>query len=82
VSRLSGGVKDADLKHRKAAFQFDRAVLGPFAGAELGLDATIDFEGETIFGQLGRSVGHSKSVSDSAMFDLVTVIPAWPTRPF
>jgi hypothetical protein len=82
VSGLGGRVKDSDLKHREAALQLDRAVLGALAGAELGLDATIDFEGETIFRQFGRSVGHSKSVSGSAMSDLVTVIPARPTRLF
>ena len=62
VSRLSGGVVDAYLKHRKTAFQFDRPVLGTFLGAELGLQATIDFEGETGFGQFDCLAGHSVSV--------------------
>ena len=62
VSRLGGGVVDAYLKHRKTAFQFDRPVLGTFLGAELGLQATIDFEGETGFGQFDCLAGHSVSV--------------------
>src|SRR5260370_23720219 len=62
VSRLGGGVVDAYLKHRKTAFQFDRPVLGTFLGAELGLQATIDFEGKTGFGQFDCLAGHSVSV--------------------
>ena len=58
VSRLSAGVVDADLKHRKTALQFDRTLLGTFLGAELGLQATIDFKGETVFGQFTRADGH------------------------
>jgi hypothetical protein len=76
---LSGGVKDPDLKHRETALQFIRTVLCTFQGAKLGLDATIDFEGETVFGQFNRSAGHLKSVSGNAVSDLVTVIPARPT---
>jgi hypothetical protein len=37
-------------------------VLGTFLGAELGLKATIDFEGETGFGQFDRSTGHLESI--------------------
>jgi hypothetical protein len=59
---LGGGVVDAYLKRRKTALQFDRAVLGTFLRAELGLKATIDFEGETGFGHFDRSAGHSVSV--------------------
>ena len=62
VSRLGRGVVDAYLKHRKTAFQFDRPVLGTFLGAELGFQATIDFEGETGFGQFDCLAGHSVSV--------------------
>ena len=51
MSRLGGDVIDAYLKHRKTTFQFDRPVLGTFLGAELGLQATIDFENETGFWQ-------------------------------
>jgi hypothetical protein len=50
VSRLGGGIVDAYPKHRKTALQFDRALLGTFLGAELGLQATIDFESETALG--------------------------------
>jgi hypothetical protein len=83
VSRLGGGVVDAYLKHRKTVFQFDRPVLGTFLGAELGLQATIDFEGETGFGQFDCLAGHSVSVVVGGMvFGLVTVSPAWPTRLF
>jgi hypothetical protein len=74
---LSGGVIDTYLKHRKTTLQFDRTVLGTFPGAELGLQATIDFEGETGFGQFDCSTGHSVSVVVGAMVsDLVTVSPA------
>jgi hypothetical protein len=59
---LGGGVVDAYLKHRKTTLQFDRTVLGTFLGAELGLQATIDFEGETGFGQFDCLAGHSVSV--------------------
>jgi len=48
---LGGGVVDAYLKRRKTALQFNGAMLG-----------TIDFEGETGFGQFDRSAGHSGSV--------------------
>jgi hypothetical protein len=51
MSRLGRGVIDTYLKHRKTTFQFDRAVLGTFLGAELGFQATIDFEDETGFWQ-------------------------------
>jgi hypothetical protein len=61
VSRLGGSIVDADLKHRKTALQFDRTLLGTFLGAELGLQATIDFESETIFGQFNRADGHSEN---------------------
>jgi hypothetical protein len=37
-------------------------VLGTFLGAELGLQATINFEGKTRFGLFDRSARHSKSV--------------------
>ena len=77
VSRLSGGVIDTYLKHRKTTLQFDRTVLGTFLGAELGLQATIDFEGETGFGQFDCLAGHSVSVVVGAMVSgLVTVSPA------
>src|SRR3984957_8096152 len=62
VSRLGGGVVDADLKHRKPALQFDRAVFCAFLGAELGLQSSIDFEGKTGFWQFDRSAGHSESM--------------------
>jgi hypothetical protein len=81
VSRMGGGVIDTYLKHRKTTFQFDRAVLGTFLGAELGLQATINFEGKTRFGLFDRSARHSKSVV-MRRADLVTVSPAWPTRLF
>jgi hypothetical protein len=50
VSRLGARVVDAYLKHREAAFQFDRAALCAFLGAELGLQSPIYFDGETGFG--------------------------------
>src|ERR1700722_13374686 len=56
------GVVDADLKHRKTALQFDRAMLCAFFGAELGLKSSIDFEGKTGFRQFDRSAGHSESI--------------------
>jgi len=37
-------------------------VLGTFLGAELGLQATINFEGKTRFGLFDRSARHSKSL--------------------
>jgi hypothetical protein len=67
----------------QTAFQFDRPVLGTFLGAELCLQATIDFEGETGFGQFDCLAGRSVSVGDGGtVFGLVTVSPAWPTRLF
>jgi hypothetical protein len=48
VSRLGGGIVDAYLKHRKTALQLIARPLGTFLGAELGLQATIDFESETV----------------------------------
>ena len=62
VSRLGDGVVDAYLKHRKTAFQFGRAVLCAFFGAELGLESSIYFDGETGFWQFDRSTGHSESL--------------------
>jgi hypothetical protein len=62
VSRLGGGVVDADLKHRKTALQFDRALFCAFLGAELGFQSSIDFEGKTGFWQFDRSAGHSESI--------------------
>jgi hypothetical protein len=59
---LTGCVVDADLKHRKPAFQFDRAVFCAFHGAELGLQSPIDFEGKTGFWQFDRSAVHSESI--------------------
>jgi hypothetical protein len=61
VSRLGGGIVDAYLKLRKTTFQFDRTLLGTFLGAELGLQATIDFKGETVLRQFNRSDGHSEN---------------------
>jgi hypothetical protein len=61
VSRLGGGIVDAYPEHRKTALQFGRALLGTFPGAELCLQATIDFESETVFGQISRSDGHSET---------------------
>jgi uncharacterized protein (DUF1810 family) len=83
MSQLGGGVIDAYLKHRKTTFQFDRAVLGTLHGAELGFQATIDFEGETGFGQFDCLARHSVSVVVGGMVSsLVTVSPAWPTSLF
>jgi hypothetical protein len=80
---LGGGIVDAYLKHRKTAFQFGRPVLGTLFGAELGFQATIDFEGETGFGQFHCLAGHSVSVVVGGVVSgLVTVSPAWPTRLF
>jgi hypothetical protein len=77
VPRLSGGIIDTYLKHRKTTLQFDRSVLGTFPGAELGLQATIDFESETGFGQFDCLAGHSVSVVVGAMVSgLVTASPA------
>jgi hypothetical protein len=77
---LGGGVIDAYLKRRKTALQFDRAVLGTCLGAELGLKATIDFEGETGFGHFDRSAGAFGIRCHGVVSDLVTVSPAWRTR--
>jgi hypothetical protein len=82
VSRLGSGIVDAYLKHRKTALQFDRALLGTFLGAELSLQATIDFESETVFGQFNRSDGHSESVLVGNVAHLVKVSPARPTSMF
>jgi hypothetical protein len=82
VSRLGGGIVDADLKHRKTALQFDRTLLGTFLGAELGLQATIDFESETVFGQFNRSDGHSETVVVGNVPHLVKVSLAGPTSLF
>jgi hypothetical protein len=56
---LGTGVVDSDLKHRKAALQFDRAVFCAFFGAELGLQSSIDFEGKTGFWRFDRSAGRN-----------------------
>jgi hypothetical protein len=81
ASRLGGGIVDANLKHRKTAFQLDRSLLGTFLGAELGLQATIDFESETVFGEFNRPDGHSETrrwhVPHQAKVSL-----AGPTSPF
>ena len=82
MSRLGGGIVDADLKHRKTALQFDRTLLGTFLSAELGLQATIDFESETVFGQFNCSDGHSETVFIGNAPDLVKVSLARPTSPF
>jgi hypothetical protein len=79
VSRLGGGIVDP---HRKTTLQFDRTLLGTFLGAELGLQATIDFKSETVFGQFNRSDGHSESVVVGNVSHLVKVSPAMPTSPF
>jgi hypothetical protein len=59
---LGGGIVDAYLKHRKTTFQFDRTLLGTFLGAELGLQATIDFESETVLGSSIVRMGIWKTV--------------------
>jgi hypothetical protein len=82
VSRLGGGIIDAYLKHRKTALQFDRTMLGTFLGAELGLQSTIDFESETVFGQFNRPVGHSETVFIGNVPHLVKVSLAMPTSLF
>jgi hypothetical protein len=76
---LGGGIVDAYLKHRKTALQFDRTLLGTFLRAELGLQATIDFKGETDFGQFIRSVGHSENRGRWQASHLVKVSLARPT---
>jgi hypothetical protein len=82
VSRLGGGIVDAYLMHRKTTFQFDRPLLGTFLGAELGLQATIDFESETVFGQFNRSDGHSETVVAGKVPHLVKMSLARPTSLF
>ncbi|WP_426434070.1 hypothetical protein [Bradyrhizobium genosp. P] len=59
---MGAGVVDPDLKHRKTPLQFDRAKLSTFLGAEFGLEASVDLDRETCFGQFGRSTWHSKPV--------------------
>jgi hypothetical protein len=78
---LGGGIVDAYLKRRKTALQF-RTLLGTFLGAELGLQATIDFESETVFGQFNRSDGHSETVVVGNVPHLVKVSLAKPTSLF
>ena len=81
VQRQTPDTMSAALAYGKVVVEFDSALLGTFLGAELGRKATIDFEGETGFGQFDRSAGHSESVViDGMVSDLVTVSPAWPTR--
>jgi hypothetical protein len=82
VSRLGGGIVDANLKHRKTAFQLDRTLLGTFLGAELGLQATIDFESETVSGEFNRSDGHSENRGSWQVPHLVKVSLARPTSLF
>jgi hypothetical protein len=82
VSRLGGGVVDAYLKHRKTTFQFDGTLLGTFLGAELGLQATIDFESETACGQFNRLGGHSETVVVGNVRHLVKVSLARPASLF
>ena len=81
MSRLGGGI-DAYLEHRKTALQFGRALLGTFPGAELGLQATIDFESETVFRQFNRSDAHSETMVVGNVPHLVKVSPARPTSLF
>jgi hypothetical protein len=58
-------------------------VLGTLFGAELGFQATIDFEGETGFGQFHCLAWHSVSlVVGGVASGLVTVSPVWPARLF
>jgi hypothetical protein len=82
VSRLGGGIVDPYLKHRKTTFQFDCTLLGTFLGAKLGLQATIDFESETAFGQFNRSGGHSVTVVAGNVPHLVKVSLARPASLF
>jgi hypothetical protein len=71
------------MKHRKPAFQFDRAVLFAFLGAELGLQSSVDFKRETGFWKFDRSAGHSESkVIGQQRVHLATVSPARPTSLF
>ena len=79
MSRSGVSIVDADLKHRKATFQFERTLLGTFPGAELGLQATIDFKGETVLGQFNRSDGHSENRVAGNVPHLVKVSLAVPT---
>ena len=51
MSRLGGGVVDANLKHRKTALQFDRALLRAFLRAELGLQRPSISRAKPDFGQ-------------------------------
>ena len=61
VSRLRRGVVDEDLKHGETALQFNGAVLCAFLGAELRLQPSIDFEGETGFRRFDRSAAATAS---------------------
>jgi hypothetical protein len=69
VSRLGGGIVDADLKHRKTALQFD-------------LQAPIDFKSETVLGQFNRPEWHSETVVFGNVSYLVKVSLAGPTSLF
>jgi hypothetical protein len=82
VSRLRGGIVDAYLKHRKTTFQFDGTLLGTFLGAELGLQATIDFECKTVLRRFNRSGGHSETVVVGNVPHLVKVSLAPPASLF
>jgi hypothetical protein len=84
VSRLGGGIVDADLKHRKTALQFERTLLGTFPGAELGLQATIDSRAKPF---LGSSIvlvrmGIRKTVVVANVPPVVKVSLARPTSLF
>ena len=61
---------------------FDRTLLGTFLGAELGLQATIDFKSETVLGQFNRPEWHSETVVVGNVSYLVKVSLAGPTSPF
>jgi hypothetical protein len=80
MSGLGGDIVDAYLKRRKTALQLDRALLRTFLRAEFGLQAPIDFESETGFGQFDRSAGHSGSIVMAVGLD--TVSPVRRTSPF
>jgi hypothetical protein len=82
VSRLRSGIVDAYLKHRKTTFQFDGTLLGTFLGAELGLQAPIDFESETARGQFNRSDWHSETVVVGNVPHLVKVSLVRPASVF
>jgi hypothetical protein len=61
VPRLRPRVIEANSERRETAFQLDGTVLGTLSSIELGLDSSIDLNGESRLWKFVRTRSHAES---------------------